>query len=672
MSDYSWLNKNKQQASEDGVNIVNLLIFYLINSMMYRLRKIVTLQLSSISSLILCIIISLTTCFLSVSLSSLTLAQTPVISPSPNLEEPQEVEPSNSIPPVNSRLKEAETDPEIKELMERFNIGVEEAIKLKDKKKELDSLGLFSLSSGQLGNLQYQAVKLDGRIVMPVAVNIEEDKNILKLRVKTIENTLDEIVKRNINPNEIIVYPSILNQETVIVISPKNQLGISDTGIKQTWLLMTITAADSRLYGIPIPVLATISSHIVHEALEVAWQSRQPHSLLQKGVISFAIFLLMIIASWLLLASQKYLVPRKNSKISMFWNRKLLLIGHAIIWFPGMGFILKGFPDSYEIGRWLLDNTFTISIAIISFLLISRILDLIVRFGESQERLKAVPIRVFVQLFYILLASLFILIIVANSINQPLTNILATVGAGSAILMLIFKDSIMGFTAGLQLAANGMVALGDWIEMPSYGVDGFVNEINLFTVKVLNWDNTITSIPTYALISNSFKNWRIMFESGGRKIQRAIYIDMTSIKFCDQEMLEKFSKMKYIGEDIKQHLSSNNLEPIDDKFLTNIGVFRAYVMAYLHAHPKVSPGPYFLVRQLHPTAQGLPLEIYVYSNDTAWSHYEEVQSGIFDHLLCMVPQFDLRVFQSPSSYDLGTFAMKDKSIENSSDLSMDN
>ncbi|MGK7883912.1 MAG: mechanosensitive ion channel family protein, partial [Crocosphaera sp.] len=374
--------------------------------MIYRLRKIVTLHSSSISSLILCVIISFTTCFLSVSLSSLTLAQTPVVSPSPNLEEPQEVEPSNSIPPVNSRLKEAEKDPEIQELMERFNVGVEEAIKLKDKKKELDSLGLFSLSSGQLGNVQYQAIKLDGRIVMPVAVNIEEDKNLLKLRVKTIENTLDEIVKRNINPNEILVYPSILNQETVIVISPKNQLEISDTGIKQTWLLMTITAADSRLYGIPIPVLAKISSHIVHEALEIAWQSRQPHSLLQKGVISFAIFILMVIASWLLLASQKYLVPRKNSKISMFWNRRLLLIGHAIIWFPGMGFILKGFPDSYEIGRWLLDNTFTISIAIISFLLISRILDLIVRIGESQERLKSVPIRVFVQLFYILVASL--------------------------------------------------------------------------------------------------------------------------------------------------------------------------------------------------------------------------------------------------------------------------
>ncbi|MEL4895734.1 mechanosensitive ion channel family protein [Crocosphaera sp. Alani8] len=617
------------------------------------------------------IIIGLVTCLFCIGLSPITLGQAPNISPSPNPEESENILPSPSLSPLNnpenSPLKQAEKDPEIQELMERFNIEVEAAIKLKDKKSELDALGLFSLSSGQLGNLQYQAIKLDGRIVMPVATSIDEDNNLLRLRVKTIENTLDEIVKRNINPHDIDVYPSILNRETVLVISPKTELEIVETEIKQTWLVLTVTSADSRLYGIPIPVLAKISSSVVHEALEEAWQARQPHSLLRQGVISFGILILMITASWLLLASQKYLVPRKKHKISMFWNRKLLLVGHAIIWFPGMGFILRDFPDSYEIGRWLLENTFTVSASIISFLLISRILDIFVKFGEAQEKLKSIPIRVFVQLFYILVASLFILIIIANSINQPLTNILATVGAGSAILMLIFKDSIMGFTAGLQLAANRMIALGDWIEMPKYGADGFVDEVNLFTVKVLNWDNTITSIPTYALISDSFKNWRIMFESGGRKIQRAVYIDMTSIKFCDQEMLEEFSTMKYIGEDIKQHLSNNNPEPINEKFLTNIGVFRAYVMAYLEAHPKVSSGPYFLVRQLHPTAQGLPIEVYVYCNDTAWSHYEEIQSGIFDHVLCVIPQFHLRVFQSPSSYDLNAIRMRDDSTETSLD-----
>ncbi len=643
--------------------------FYLTNLIMHRLGKILTAKLFLFRSLLLCIIISVSLCFLIISVDKIAIAQTPIIPPSSNLEETVEVAPSprrtRTKNHQDSKLRELEKNPEIQELMERFNIGVEEAIKLAEKKQELDALGLFSLSSGKLGNLQYQAIKLDGRIILPIAANIQEDKNVLEIRVQKIENTLNEIVRRNLAPREFGVFPSILNQENVLIISQTRQPGNSDFELRQQWFLMTITAEDSRLYGIPIPLLSKIASKIVEEALENAWKARQPRSLLQQGVISFCILVLMIIGSCLLLASQKYLLPSQNHKKSMFWNRRLLQVGHAIIWFPGMGFILRGFPDSYEIGRWLLENTFTISTAIISFLVISRILDLVVKFGESQERLKSVPIRVFVQLFYILIATLFILIIIANSINQPLANILATVGAGSAIFMLIFKDSIMGFTAGLQLAANRMVALGDWIEMPKYGADGFVNEVNLFTVKVLNWDNTITSIPTYALISDSFKNWRIMFESGGRKIQRAVYIDMTSIKFCDREMLERFSKMKYIGQEIQEQCQRlkeesiiNNPISLDEKWLTNIGVFRAYVMAYLTAHPKVSPGPYFLVRQLHPTKHGLPIEVYVYCNDTAWAHYEEIQSAIFDHILCIVPEFDLRVFQNPSSYDLTMLRLK--------------
>lgn len=208
-----------------------------------------------------------------------------------------------------------------------------------------------------------------------------------------------------------------------------------------------------------------------------------------------------------------------------------------------------------------------------------------------------------------------------------------------------------------------MVALGDWIEMPKYGANGFVNEVSLFTVKVLNWDNTITLIPTYALISDSFKNWRAMFESGGRKIQRAVYIDISSIKFCNEEMLERFSKLKYASEYIykkcqesmkynqkTQVIDSSSL--VKEKWLINVSIFRAYVTAYLKAHPKISAGPYFLVRQLQPTEHGLPIEVYVYCNDTAWAHYEEVQADIFDHILSIVPEFNLRVFQNPSGYDL--------------------
>lgn len=638
--------------------------FYLINLMMQRSKTILIKKVSSFRSLSLKIFIFFSIGLLMITtIAPIVMAESPIISPnsSPSSQQTQE-----------SQVQRIHRNPEIQALMQKFDISGKEAQQLLTKEQELYDLGLFSLSSGKLGNLQYRAVKLDGRIVLPIAANIEENPNVLQLRVKRIENTLNEIVRRNLNPNEIGVFPSILNQETVLVISPKSKSSNSDSELQQRWLLMTITAADSRLYGIPIPMLAKIGSKVVDEALEKAWKSRQPQSILQQSIISLGILILMITASWLLLASQKYLVPRQKNKKSIFWNRKLLLVGHAVIWFPGMGFILRGFPDSYEIGRWLLDNTVTISTSIISFLIISRILDIIVKFSESQEKLKSIPIRVFVQLFYILIAILFILIIVSKSINQPLTNIMAAVGAGSAILMIIFKDSIMGFTAGLQLAANRMIALGDWIEMPKYGADGFIDEVNLFTVKVLNWDNTITSIPTYALISDSFKNWRIMFESGVRKIQRAVYIDMTSIKFCDPEMLERFSKMDYIGEEIKEQsqrikqdsIHKNKLPPVDEKWLSNISVFRAYMMAYLQAHPKVSPGPYFLVRQLHPTEHGLPIEVYVYCTDTAWARYEEVQSTIFDHMFCILPQFDLRVFQSPSSYDFTTLGMRQKSEVN--------
>ena len=648
------------------------------------------------------IAISLITCLLSILLGSIMTAQTPVspttpienttkppqpspslnpilqkesVSPSPKVESPSpKVEEAtsekeiSSPQPKNSSSNIDTYNAEIQRLVEVLNVTPEEAKKILEKRNELDDLGIFDLQSGELGNLKYRAIKLDGQIIFPIADDIEANETDLESRSKKIENTLNEIVRRNIPPNQIRAFPSILNNQTVIIISRLNQASLINPEHQQRWILMTVTDADSRLYGIPIPVLSRILSKLIDEALDKAWEVRQPASLIAKGIISLGVLIGMIIASWILIFLQKYLVPKVKRK-SILWNRKILQVGHAIIWFPGIGLILKEFPDSYEIGVWLLDNTLTISTAIISFLIIGRILDLIIRVGESHEKLKGVPIRVFVQLFYILVAILFVLIIVANWINQPLTSILAAVGAGSAILMIIFKDSIMGFTAGIQLATNRMVALGDWIEMPNYGANGFVNEVNLFTVKVLNWDNTITLIPTYALISDSFKNWRAMFESGGRQIQRSVYIDMSSIKFCDAEMLERFSKIKYISDYIQErqaelfertHYSQDidNTILAKEKLVTNIGIFRAYVTAYLQAHPKISPGPYFLVRQLQPTAHGLPIEVYVYCNDTAWAHYENIQTDIFEHILSVVPTFDLRVFQRPSGYDLKRFMLE--------------
>jgi miniconductance mechanosensitive channel len=206
-----------------------------------------------------------------------------------------------------------------------------------------------------------------------------------------------------------------------------------------------------------------------------------------------------------------------------------------------------------------------------------------------------------------------------------------------------------------------MVSHGDWIEMPKYGADGDVLEVTLTTVKVQNWDKTVTTIPTYALISESFKNWRGMQESGGRRIKRAVNIDINSIRFCDEKMLERFEKIQYIAEYIEQKkaeleafntaIKVDNTSLVNGRRMTNVGTFRAYVQAYLLNHPMISKEMTFLVRQLQPTEYGLPIEVYVFSKDKVWANYEAIQADIFDHILAVVPEFDLRVYQNPSGSD---------------------
>jgi len=227
--------------------------------------------------------------------------------------------------------------------------------------------------------------------------------------------------------------------------------------------------------------------------------------------------------------------------------------------------------------------------------------------------------------------------------------------------MLVFKDSILGFVASIQLASNNMICLGDWIEMPKYGADGDVIDISLNTVKVQNWDKTVSTIPTYAFISDAFKHWRGMSESGGRRIKRSINIDMNSVRFCDEAMIARFKKFQYltgyIQEKIKELSEFNRVGNIDEsevvngRRLTNIGTFRAYVKEYLHHHPKIHKDMTFLIRHLQPNENGLPIEIYVFSNDQAWANYEAIQADIFDHILSVIPEFSLRVFQNPTGSD---------------------
>lgn len=257
-----------------------------------------------------------------------------------------------------------------------------------------------------------------------------------------------------------------------------------------------------------------------------------------------------------------------------------------------------------------------------------------------------------------ILAAIFIVSIITNKSPWGIFSIL---GGFTVILMLVFKDSILGFVASIQLTSHDMVRIGDWIEMPKYGADGDVIDISIHTVKVRNWDKTISTIPTYDLVSGSIKNWRGMTESGGRRIKRSISIDMNSIKFCDNTMLENFSKFQLITDYInrkKNEIAAFNKENnVDETLLingrrqTNLGVFRAYIIAFLKNNPLIHKEMTFLVKHLQPTAEGLPIEIYVFSKDQVWANYEAIQADIFDHLLAAVPLFELRLFQKPTGHD---------------------
>lgn len=274
---------------------------------------------------------------------------------------------------------------------------------------------------------------------------------------------------------------------------------------------------------------------------------------------------------------------------------------------------------------------------------------------------KVKPIKGYIQVVKIIIYIIVGVLILSILIGTSPWPILTGMGAISAILLLIFKDSILGLVGSVQLSALDMVRPGDWIEMPKYDADGSVIDMNLTTVKVRNWDMSITTIPTYALISESFRNWRGMTESGGRRIKRSILVNMNSVKFCTPEMLERFRKIHlikdYIDNKEEELLEYNTVNNIDSTVIvngrrqTNIGVFRAYLKEYLMNHPLLNKDMTLMVRQLHPNEKGVPMEIYVFSADRAWVNYEQLQSDIFDHILASVSQFDLEIFQVPAGMD---------------------
>jgi miniconductance mechanosensitive channel len=272
------------------------------------------------------------------------------------------------------------------------------------------------------------------------------------------------------------------------------------------------------------------------------------------------------------------------------------------------------------------------------------------------------PVKSFVQAIKLVINLIGLIFILSLLLGKSPIVLFSGLGAATAILLLIFKDAILGLVAGFQLSVNNMVSVGDWISMPARGADGDVIDVSLTTVKVQNFDKTITTIPTYAMISDSFTNWRGMKETGGRRIKRALRIDLRTLKFADDESLDRFKRIRLLRPYLEEKLAdiqkyNANVgdelgELINGRRLTNIGTFRAYCLAYLREHPKVRKDLTLLVRQLAPGEHGLPIEIYVFTNDTVWASYEGIQGDIFDHLLSILPEFGLSAYQAPSGADL--------------------
>ena len=298
-------------------------------------------------------------------------------------------------------------------------------------------------------------------------------------------------------------------------------------------------------------------------------------------------------------------------------------------------------------------------VVFITVLIVDSILSTIRDYYQRYEISKERPIDSLIQVLKILSYIIGSLFVIGIFVDKDISTLLLSLGTMSAVLMLIFRDPILGFVGGLQLTFNSMVRIGDWISVPKFDADGVVLEITLTVVKVQNWDKTISMVPTYALVTNSFQNWRGMEESGGRRIKRSLNIDMDSVRFCTPEMLEAYGKIQILKpyleqkeKEIEQYNKKNNIDPsvfVNGRRQTNLGVFRAYLKAYLKRREDINQNMTFLVRHLQPTEKGLPIEVYVFTKTTAWGDYENIQADIFDHILAAVPQFDLKVYQYPSN-----------------------
>lgn len=395
--------------------------------------------------------------------------------------------------------------------------------------------------------------------------------------------------------------------------------------------------------------------------------------LLFDGFVVLWIALVAIILHFILRVVLLRLLVRLVDKNGVRWQKTLL----ESKLFYRLSYVFQSAVVHIQAGLWLDEPSFLLQLiegvadqcfilfGLLAFFSVLDTFESLVNRGSGFIRF---PVRGLIQTIKLISSVLVGLLAISILIGKSPLILFSGLGALSAVLLLVFKDPILGLVAGIQLSANQMLSVGDWLEMPKYGADGDVIDIALTTVKVQNWDKTITTIPTYALISDSFKNWRGMSDSGGRRIKRSVLIDTSSIRFLDEELLQHLKKAdlldSYLEEKTQAIKNANKDKQLDmsirinGRRLTNIGTFRGYLASYLKMHPHIHQNMTLMVRQLQPSSEGLPIEIYAFTDTTNWSRYEGIQSDIFDHIFAVLPEFGLRAHEAPTGHDVRALVNK--------------
>lgn len=385
-------------------------------------------------------------------------------------------------------------------------------------------------------------------------------------------------------------------------------------------------------------------------------------------------FITMVFLCWLSNFAAKKIISHAVYKIVkksqtqwddvLYENRVFSAFSHVA---PAL--VIMIFAGQFPFWREFLNKSALVYLAFIGYITAERIIESVECIYKTYEMSKEKPITNYLQVLKLFAVAVCLILSVGVVVDKSPWTLLSGIGALTAVLLVIFKDSIMGLSAGIQLSANKMLHIGDWIEMPKYGADGEVIEITLNTVKVQNWDKTLIMIPVYCLISESFKNWRGMYTSGGRRIKRAIYIDVSSVSFCGPEIVDGLKKNKMTGPRLEAFFNKmpkkddtvSGAQPAaeqsacgsaDFEGLTNAGVFRTYIIEFLRAHPLVDKTMPVTARQLHPCEYGLPIEIYAFCGKTEWLVYENAQAGIIEHFIAIAPEFGLKIFQRPAGADM--------------------